>query len=105
MAAKSKDAPSVHYVKNAAGGVQIVSDEHFTYYLLTSYDEAGTAHLKPGYSELTAAEARKTNPQLFGALDPQIRYTPKELVAKAEYAKQLAALKATNATAETEEKA
>lgn len=78
-----------HYIQNAAGGVQIVTDTDYRTHLLTNIDEAGIAHLKTGYKELTRAEAKKLRPQLFGVPDPNIHYTAKELVAKAQYAKQL----------------
>jgi hypothetical protein len=82
-------ANSAHYIKNAAGGIQIVSDEHYKTHLLTSVDEAGIAHLKTGYTELKPAEAKKAKPQLFGGRDPQVRYNQKELVQKNAYEREL----------------
>lgn len=89
------------YIKNAAGGVQAVTDEHYSQYL-TVKDEAGNEQPKPGYSLLTAKNARKENPQLFGETDPNIIYTARELVAKRKYAEDLAAYKAADAQVNAE---
>ena len=89
------------YIKNAAGGVQAVTDEHYAKYL-TVKDEAGNEQAKPGYTLLTKQNARKENPQLFGETDPNIVYTAKELVAKRKYAEDLAAYKAADAQANAE---
>jgi hypothetical protein len=86
------------YIKNAAGGVQAVTDEHYAKYL-TVKDEAGNEQPKPGYTLLTEKQAHKENPQLFGETDPNIIYTAKELVAKRKYAEDLAAYKAADAQA------
>ncbi|MFT8358551.1 hypothetical protein [Bifidobacterium aquikefiri] len=86
------------YIRNAAGGVQAVSDEHYSKYL-TVKDEAGNEQPKPGYSVLTEKAARKENPQLFGETDPNVIYTMKELVTKRKYAENLAAFKAADAQA------
>jgi hypothetical protein len=89
------------YIKNAAGGVQAVTDEHYKQYL-TVRDEAGNDQPKPGYSLLNEKTARKENPQLFGETDPNIVYTAKELIAKRKYAEDLAAYKAADAQANAE---
>lgn len=89
------------YIKNAAGGVQAVTDEHYKQYL-TVKDEAGNEQAKPGYTLLTEKQAHKENPQLFGETDPNIIYTAKELVAKRKYAEDLAAYKAADAQANAE---
>ncbi|WEV41634.1 hypothetical protein OZX57_06490 [Bifidobacterium sp. ESL0682] len=86
------------YIKNAEGGVQAVSDEHYDKYL-TVRDDAGNIQLKPGYEELKEKDARKSNPQLFGEVDPHIVYSAKELVAKRKYAQELAAFQKADAEA------
>ncbi|MDF7641730.1 hypothetical protein PT279_09055 [Bifidobacterium sp. ESL0784] len=86
------------YIKNAEGGVQAVSDEHYKKYL-TVKDDANNIQLKPGYEELKEKDARKANPQLFGETDPSIVYSAKELVAKRRYAEELAAFQKADAEA------
>lgn len=86
------------YIQNAAGGVLAVTDEHATQYL-TVHDDAGNEQPKPGYKFLTEKQAKADNPQLFGLADPQVIFTPAELVARRKYAEDLAAFKAADAAA------
>lgn len=86
------------YVQNAAGGVQAVSDTHASRYL-TIVDDAGNEQPKPGYRFLNEKQARTANPQLFGEADPQVTFTPQEIVARRKYAEDLAAFKAADAAA------
>ena len=66
------------YIRNEDGGVASVTDEHFEN-VLHETSEGGRRYLKHGFSEISETEARKAHPQLFGAPDPQISYTQKEL--------------------------
>ena len=77
-------------IRNAQNTIHAVSDEHYAKYLIVK-DDAGNDQLKPGYHPVTEATARKERPQLFGAADPAVRYTPRELVARRKYAEDLAA--------------
>lgn len=89
------------YIKHAAtGAVHSVSDEYYN-----ATDGSGRAvasavseisrldgkrYPLPGLTVISEEEAREANPQLFGAWDPQVTFTPAELVAQATYQKQLA---------------
>ena len=88
------------YIQNAAGGVLAVTDEHATKYL-TVHDDAGNEQPKLGYKFLTEKQAQAANPQLFGLADPQVTYTPAEIVARRKYAEDLAAFKAADAAVNT----
>lgn len=66
------------YIRNEEGGVTSVTDEHFEN-VLQETSESGRRYLRHGWSEITEEEARKAHPQLFGAPDPQVTYTPQEL--------------------------
>lgn len=68
---------AIHYVTNENGDVHSVDHDHFTLYLHTTV--RGRQYLKPGWDEITEAEARIANPQLFGARDRSIVRTAKEL--------------------------
>lgn len=68
----------VHYVKNDNGNVHSVDGEHFDLYCHAE-GRGGRRFLKPGWSEITEAEARAEHPQLFGARDRKIIRTAKEL--------------------------
>ncbi|GAA2748772.1 hypothetical protein [Amnibacterium kyonggiense] len=70
----------VHYVRNEIGHVHSVDHDHFENVL---HDEVrGRKFMRPGVTEITEAEARKANPQLFGARDRNIVHTAKELQEK-----------------------
>lgn len=72
------------YIKNEFGGVHSVDDETVDSDGLTPYDKllvstpGGQRLLQAGWSELTKAEAKKANPQLFGAADRNVRMNAKE---------------------------
>lgn len=80
------------YIRNASGGIHAVSDDHYDK-RLTVTDEAGNPQPKPGYTLLTAAQARKAKPQLFGEADPNVIHSMSELVTKRKYAQELAAFR------------
>lgn len=67
----------VHYVRNENGDVHSVDGEHFELYAKVTVRDR--RYLRPGWEELTEAEAREANPQLFGARDKSIVRTAKEL--------------------------
>lgn len=77
------------YIENEKGGVHSVTDDHYNRYLTTRGVDGGVFPL-PGIKVLTEAEAKKKNPQIFGAADPAVTFTPAELVAQLAYQKQLA---------------
>lgn len=66
------------YVKNEAGAVHSVTDEHFDN-VLHETTESGNKYLLHGWTEIKPAEAKKLAPQLFGVPDPRIVMTSKEL--------------------------
>lgn len=66
-----------HYVANENGDVHSVDHEHYELYCHT--EVRGRRYLKAGWRDLTEAEARAANPQLFGARDRSIIRTAKEL--------------------------
>jgi predicted deacetylase len=66
------------YIKNEAGAVHSVTDEHFETVLHEETD-SGRKYLLHGFEEIDAAEAKKLAPHLFGKPDPAIVYTSKEL--------------------------
>lgn len=79
------------YIKHAgSGAVHSVTEEHYNTYLTEPSKVDGSRYPLPGVSVITEDEAREANPQLFGAWDPQVVFTPAELVAQATYQKQLA---------------
>ncbi|MDQ4213770.1 hypothetical protein [Microbacterium capsulatum] len=77
------------YIENEKGGVHSVTDEHYNTYLTTTTNDGGTFPI-PGITVLTEEQAREKNPQLFGAWDPQVTFTPEELIAQRKYQKDLA---------------
>lgn len=98
------------YIENEKGGVQSVTQEHYDTYLTTRGVDGGVFPL-PGIKVLTEKQAREKHPQLFGHADPQITFTPAEMVAQHAYQKQLAEFReaaeanatAADAAAQTEE--
>ena len=84
------------YIENEAGGVTAVTLEHFEAYLQETTN-AGRTYLLHGYKELTAAEAKKRNPQLFSVPDPRVVLTDDELVRAANRKKLLAEIHAEQA--------
>lgn len=72
------------YVKSETGGIHSVDDDHFDYYLHTATNQNGNTYMLPGFTEINEAQARKGNPQLFGAADPQVTFTDDELVRAAQ---------------------
>jgi DNA primase large subunit len=68
---------ATHYVRNENGDVHSVDHDHFELYCHTT--TRGRRYLKAGWAELTEAEARVANPQLFGSRDRSIVRTAKEL--------------------------
>ena len=71
----------VVYIKNEKGGIQSVTQDHYERYLTTRGVDGGVFPL-PGVTVITEAQARKANPQLFGAHDPQVVFTDEELARK-----------------------
>ncbi len=80
------------YIKSETGGIHSVDDEHFDYYLHTEPNQNGNRYLLPGFTEIKESEAKRLNPQLFGAPDPQVSFTDEELVRAANRKKTLAEL-------------
>ena len=81
------------YIRNEEGGVHSVTEEHFQERLHET-TPAGNRYMLPGWSEISEAQAKKAHPQLFGAPDPGVVYTSKELKEvrdRLEWEKQLAA--------------
>lgn len=76
------------YIRNEKGGVQSVTDEHYTKHLTTRTNDGGTFPV-PGIVVLTEDEAREAHPQLFGAQDPQVVFTDDELARQLTRKKQL----------------
>lgn len=76
------------YIRNEKGGVQSVTDEHYAKFLTVHTNEGGTFPL-PGVTVLDEEQAREANPQLFGALDPQVVFTDDELARQLNRKKQL----------------
>jgi hypothetical protein len=85
MSPLAKPAPDedeldeVVYVTNEEGAVHSVTREHYLEYLVTRTN-AGRVFPLPGWKIITEAEAKKTNPQLFGKPDPRIVFTDEELI-------------------------
>lgn len=79
------------FIRNEEGGIHSVTDEHYDKYL-TERTAAGNVFMLPGYTVVTEKEAKAAHPQLFGAADPQIRFTDDELVRVAQRKKLLAEL-------------
>ncbi len=67
----------IHYIRNENGHVHSVDHDHFENVLHTQV--RGKLYLRAGVTEITEAEARKANPQLFGARDRSIVHNSKEL--------------------------
>lgn len=79
------------YIKHAGSNtVHSVTEDHYDRFLTEKSAVDGQRFPKPGITVIDAGEAEELNPQLFGAHDPQIVFTPAELVAQATYQKQLA---------------
>lgn len=79
------------YIKHAgSGAVHSVTEEHYNTYLTEPSKIDGARYPLPGITVLDESQAEQENPQLFGAWDPQVVFTPAELVAQATYQKQLA---------------
>lgn len=82
---------SAIYIKHVGTGtVHSVTEDHYERFLTERSATDGQMYPKPGIVVIDEAEAEEANPQLFGAHDPQIVFTPAELVAQATYQKQLA---------------
>lgn len=73
---------NVHYVANDNGGTQIVDDAHFKKFCQVETQSGW--HMLPGWRELTVAEARERNPQLFGIPDPKLVFSDDELIREAQ---------------------
>jgi hypothetical protein len=73
---------SDRYFKNANGGIVAMSDETYDEYY--SVEVNGNRYPFPGWSELSANEARAARPQLWGAPDPNVKLTAVEAKAAQE---------------------
>lgn len=82
------------YVRNEEGSVHSVTREHYNKYL-TQTTNAGNTFILPGWSKVSAVEAKKADPQLFGADDPNVYLSDDELIKAAQRKKLLAELRAT----------
>lgn len=69
---------SVHYVRNENGFIHSVDDEHFEN-VLHFTSPTGRRHMLSGWSEVDEKTARKEEPTLFGAPDPNVRMTAAEI--------------------------
>lgn len=97
----TNDPEAVRYVQSEYGGVHSVTQAHYDTYL-TVTTQAGGTYLLPGWRDLTEAQARKAHPQLFGAADPAIRRSGREVADELATKKALAELLA-DESAELEE--
>jgi hypothetical protein len=79
----------IRYIESETGGIHTVTEEHLERHLMTEPNNNGNRYLLPGYKEITEREAKKRNPQLFGAPDPQVTLTDDELVRAAQRKKLL----------------
>lgn len=78
------------YIKHAGNGaVHSVTEEHYNTYLTEPSKIDGQRYPLPGITVIDEKEAEELHPQLFGAWDPQVVFTPAELVAQHDYQKQL----------------
>lgn len=90
------------YIKHAgSGAVHSVTEEHYNTYLTEPSKIDGARYPLPGITVLDESQAEQENPQLFGAWDPQVTFTPAELVAQATYQEQLAKFKTDHETNRT----
>lgn len=83
MADKNHDTnpasnPDVKYVRNDLGFIHSVTPEHFDEVLSMTVGN-GRKVLLPGWEEVDEATARKEQPTLFGALDPNVRLNLREM--------------------------
>jgi len=79
------------YIKHASTGtVHSVTEEHYNTRLTERSETDGNRYAKPGIIVIDEDEARETNPQLFGAWDPNVVFTAAELVSQHEYQTKLA---------------
>lgn len=77
MAGKEESPEDILYIENENGGVHDVTRAHADEYLY-EVTNAGRRFMLPGFSIITEAQARKANPQLFGAPDTRIIFNAAE---------------------------
>ncbi|GAB6859103.1 hypothetical protein [Microbacterium xylanilyticum] len=77
------------YIENELGAVHSVTEEHYEKFLTARGVDGGVFPL-PGITVITEEQAREKHPHLFGAWDPQVTFTPEELIAQRKYQKDLA---------------
>jgi hypothetical protein len=69
--------PDIKYVRNPSGEVHSVTKEHYDEVISLTLPNGRTV-LQPGWEDVDEATAKQEQPQLFGALDPNVRMNYQE---------------------------